>query len=70
MVGLESNEWLTNEQFETIWAFCVNIKVENLFTKILACKHLKFLDLFSTYVVIGDVGAHIYFYYVGCEEQL
>lgn len=45
-------------------------KVENLFIEILGIKHLKPLDPFSAFVRIGDQGARIYLYYLGCEEQL
>ena len=44
--------------------------VENLFTKILARKHLILLDSFTAYVVLGNVEARVYLYYAECEEHL
>ena len=70
MVGLELEACLTREQFQELWEFSVRCSVENLFTEILARKHLILLDPFTAYVVLGDVGARIYLYYADCEEQL
>ena len=70
MVGLELEEWLNQEQFQTIWNFCEKFNVENLFTEILASIHLRLMDPFSAFVLIGDMGARIYLYKVDCEEQL
>lgn len=70
MVGLELDACLTPEQFQELWDFSMKCTAENLFTEILARKHLKLLDPFQAYVVIGDVGARIYLYYADCEEQL
>lgn len=38
--------------------------------EIIAQKHLRLLDPFSTYVTMEDIGANIYLYYAGCEGQL
>lgn len=46
------------------------MKVENFFIEILGRKHLKLLDPYVAFVIIGDVGARIYLYYSGCKEQL
>lgn len=70
MVGLESEAWLNQEQFQAIWDFCEKFNVKNLFTEILARKHLRLMDPFSAFVLIGDVGARIYLYYADCEAQL
>lgn len=50
--------------------FCENAQIENLFTKFLACKHLRLLEPFLAYVMVGDVRPRIYLYYVGFEKQL
>ena len=70
MCGKELDEVLTKEQFESLWDFSVSLKYENLFTEMLARKHLRLEDPFAAFVKIGDVGARIYLYYSGCEEQL
>ena len=70
MVGLELEACLTWEQFQEQWEFFVMCSVENLFTEILAWKHLILLDPFTAYVVLGDVRACIYLYYADCEEHL
>ena len=70
MVGLELGAHITKEQFQELWDLSLKCLVENLFTEILARKHLILLDPFAAYVVLGDVGARIYLYYAECEEQL
>lgn len=70
MVMMELNEWITHEQFQTLWTLSMGFSEENLFTKLLSWKHLKLLDPFSAFVVMGDVGARIYLYYANCKEQL
>ena len=55
MAGKKLEELLNEEQFQTLWEFSVRLKVENLFTKILARKHLRLLDIFATFLKIGDV---------------
>ena len=70
MARKKLEEELTQEQFQTLWQFSVSLKYENLFTEILARKHLRLLDPFAAFVKIGDVGARIYLYYSMCEEQL
>lgn len=62
MVGLELEAWIAQEQFQILWKFYVSFVVKNLFTKILAMKHLRFLDIFPANVVMGDVEAHIFLY--------
>lgn len=70
MAGKQIEDTLTHNQFQTMWEFSVELKVENLFTEILARKHLRLSDPFAAFLKIGDVGARIYLYYSGCEEQL
>lgn len=70
MIGLELEGWLNQEQFQTLWVFCEKFNIENLLTKILARKHLRLLDHFSAFVVIGDIGARNSLYYANCEEQI
>lgn len=70
MVGLGVGACLTSEQFQELWDFATKCLSENLFTEILARKHLILLDPFQAYIVIGDVGARIYLYYADCEDQL
>ena len=70
MVGLELEARITREQFQELWGLSLKCLQENLFTEILARKHLILLDPFAAYVVLGDVGARIYLYYAECEEQL
>lgn len=70
MVGLELEAWITNAQFQELWTFSVTCDVENLFAEILARKHLRLLEPFEAYIVLGDVGARIFLYYADCEEQL
>ena len=47
MCGKELEEVVTKNQFESLWDFNVNLKYENLFTEILARKHLRLVDFFS-----------------------
>ena len=46
----------------------MNCTLENLFTQILARIHLKLLYPIAAYVVVSNVGAHNYLYYVDCVE--
>ena len=52
-----------------MWSFYEKFRVENLFTEVLARKHLRLFDLFSTFKM-GDIGGQIYLYYAECEERL
>lgn len=70
MARRKLEDMLTHKEFQALWQFSVKMKAENLITEILACKHLRLLDPFSAFVMIGDVGTRIYLYYFGCEEQL
>ena len=70
MAGLQLEEWLTHAQFERMWHFSVKHHEENLLVEILARKHLRLLDPFSAFIMIGDIGARIFLYYADCEEQL
>lgn len=67
MVKVEMEEWLMHEQFQIIWTFNANFHFENLFAKVLARKDLRLLYPFSAFVVMGDVGTHVYLYYAGCK---
>lgn len=70
MVGLQLEEWLTHAQFESLWYFSGRYHEENLLVEILARKHLRLLDPFSAFIMIGDVGARVFLYYADWEEQL
>lgn len=52
------------------WAFCERYRVENLLVKVLARKHLKFVDILATIVIMGDVGGWMYLHNANCEETL
>lgn len=64
------DEWITLGQYLNSWTFSEEYNEENIFTEISAYKHLKFLDLFLALMVMGDVGARIYLYYMGSGKQL
>lgn len=68
MARKQTEELLTHKQFWTMWECSVKLKVENLFTMILAWKHLRLSDPFVVFAKIGDVGARIYLDYFGCEK--
>ena len=70
MVGMDLGAVLSREQFQFMWGFCGLYKVENLLVEILARKHLKLLDPFGAFVVLGDIGGRIFLYYASCEENL
>ena len=70
MTGYELGDVLDKTQFFAMWSFCERFKVENLFTEVLARKHLRLADPFSAFIKMGDVGGRIYLYYAECEERL
>ena len=70
MVGIDMGTIISPNQFQFLWEFCRRYQVENLLAEILARKHLKLLDPFAAFIVLGDVGGRIYLYYASCEEKL
>lgn len=46
-----------------------SVGVNNLLAEILDQKHLNLSDPHSTFIVIGDIGAKVFFYYDTLESQ-
>ena len=51
--GLAKSMWSDHNQFLRIWQASVKLGLENLFTKILARKHVQLSDPHSALLVIG-----------------
>lgn len=54
MVKLELGEVLDQAQFQTLWAWCERLNIENLLVEMLARKHLKLSHPFSAFVEMGE----------------
>lgn len=67
--GLTRSDWLDHSLFVGIWQGSSEIGVENLFTEILARKHLQLSDPHSAFMLIGDMGARVLLYYASLERQ-
>lgn len=69
VVGLKKVEWIDHHRFKELWQQRLEWGVENLFAEILARKHVYLSDPYSTFMMIGDVGARILLYYSSLENQ-
>ena len=67
--GLTKSMWIDHSQFLRIWQTSVKLGIENLFTEILARKHVLLSDPHSAFLVIGDMGARVLMYYASLEGQ-
>ena len=66
---LVRSDWLDHSLFVKIWQDSKERGVENLFTEILARKHIQLSDPHAAFLLIGDMGARILLYYASLEEQ-
>ena len=69
VTGLKKKEWLDHSRFQKVWQQSLEWGVENLFVEILVRKRLNLSDLYSAFVIIGDIGARVFLYYAALEHQ-
>ena len=67
--NLARSYWLDHSQYVAIWQGSVELGIENSFAEILARKHLQLSDPHAAFMLIGDKGARVLFYYASLESQ-
>ena len=69
MVIRKCGAWIGHRQFLQLWRQTGELGVENLFAENLARKHLRLSDPYSSFMLLGDLGAKVLQYYAGFKHE-
>lgn len=69
VTGLKKFSWIDHTMFQLIWQQSTQWGVENLFSEILARRHVNLSDPYSAFITLGDLGARVFLYYASLENQ-